>query len=352
MNDAPKIVSPKNRYYVLDALRLVAALFVLFYHYSIYFDKSDELLLAVSAYGYLGVDFFFLLSGFVIMASAQKRSAFEFAFARGVRIYPAFIACLLVTVGAIYWLTGVNIPLKAIFANATILNDYLGISNIDGVYWTLQAELKFYGCVFLLLLTRLFSYFRFWISAWLAMAICYQFYNQPYFMSWFINPSYSFYFIAGVCAFLLSKNSRDWVVIICFWISAIFCVLVAGIHVPNFVKAPSSDFILIVRLIVFCFCVFFIALAYGYFNVKKVPWWWLYLGAVSYPLYLLHNRFGKTIIEHYMHSINIYLLLLLVSALVLMLGLFIHVYIEKPAAKLEKMMLEFFQRRRSGVLIK
>jgi len=37
-----------------------------------------------------------------------------------------------------------------VLANLTMLNDYLGIKNIDGVYWTLQTELKFYACIFLL----------------------------------------------------------------------------------------------------------------------------------------------------------------------------------------------------------
>ena len=142
----------KIRFAILDPMRLLAAIAVIFYHYSIYFDNPNNVISMISRFGYLGVDFFFILSGFVIMSSAQSRGAFQFAFARALRIYPAFVICLIFTLAISYFLNDSTYSVYEIVANAAILNDHLGIPNIDGVYWTLQAELKFYGCVFLLLL--------------------------------------------------------------------------------------------------------------------------------------------------------------------------------------------------------
>jgi peptidoglycan/LPS O-acetylase OafA/YrhL len=320
----------KNRFYILDLMRFLAAVAVVFYHYSVYFDASAATLVELSKYGYLGVDFFFLLSGFVIMASAQNRTPFAFAFARALRIYPAFIVCLLVTVAISYWAGDAVIPAKNIILNATILNDYLSVANIDGVYWTLQAELKFYGCVFLLLLSGLFAYYRYWIALWLATAILYYFFHQPFFMGWFINPSYSYYFIAGVCAFLLSKNNRDWIIQLCFLVSALFGVIVAGEQAKQFVLNPTSVFIVNVQIIVTIFFVFFFALSQGLFNMKAVPWWWGYLGAISYPLYLLHNRAGKALIERHLGDLNIYVLVSLVAVSIVIIALVIHLLVEKP----------------------
>lgn len=324
------VVSAKNRFYILDLLRFLAAVAVVFYHYSVYFDESSLLLIEVSKYGYLGVDFFFLLSGFVIMASAQNRRPLAFMFARALRIYPAFIVCLLLSVGISYWFGGVQIPLKNILLNATILNDYVGIPNIDGVYWTLQAELKFYGCIFLLLLTGLFVQYRYWIAVWLFVAIFYHFTHQPFFMGWLINPSYSFYFISGVCAFLISKNNSDLFLTLCFFVSMLFAIVVAGEQVKNFVPLPDKDFIFNVRVIVAIFCLFFYALANGFFNVQVPPKWWMYAGAISYPLYLLHNRAGKVLIEQHLGDLNIYVLVSLVGLLIALIALIVHLFVENP----------------------
>lgn len=332
-----------KRFYILDPLRLLAAFAVLIYHYSIYFDPSDKLLNSVSRYGYLGVDFFFLLSGFVIMASAQNRGAFEFAFARALRIYPAFIACLLLTALVTYCVSGVTLSMGHVAANATILNDYLRIPNVDGVYWTLQAEIKFYACVFILLLTGIFSYHQFWILTWLGLAIIYYFYRQPFFMGWFINPSYSFYFIAGVSAYLLSKSSRVWNVQFCFWVSTLFCVLVAGNQAKNFLSNPSFIDILTIRIVVAIFCVFFFMLALGFMNIKRVPHWWIYLGAVSYPLYLLHNRAGKAIIDKFEGESHNYPLIAGVSLILVVVALLVHQFVEIPINGLGRKFLNKFR---------
>lgn len=341
MNDQ----STSRRFYILDPLRLLAAFAVLIYHYSIYFDPSDKLINGISRFGYLGVDFFFLLSGFVIMASAQNRGAFEFAFARALRIYPAFIVCLVLTVLVIYFVSGTTLPIGNVIANATILNDYLRIPNVDGVYWTLQAEIKFYFCVFILLLTGIFSYHRYWIVIWLLIAIIYYFCKQPFFMGWFINPSYSFYFIAGVSAYLLSQSSQNWNAQFCFWVSTLFCVLVAGDQAKNFLSSPSAVDILTIRVIVTFFCLFFFVLAFGFMNIKRVPHWWMYLGAVSYPLYLLHNRVGKAIIDRFDGANHSYPLLVSVSFGIVLLAFLVNRYVETPIDGVGKIFLRKMKRK-------
>lgn len=326
----------KNRFYILDIMRFLAALAVVIYHYSIYFDGAEGLLIKASKYGYLGVDFFFLLSGFVIMASAQNRTAFKFIFARSLRIYPAFLVCLLLTVLTIKYIGGHAIPPIVWLSNATILNDYLGISNIDGVYWTLQAELKFYGCVFLLILFGFFKCWRIWLAIWLAMAILYYFYSQPFFMGWFISPNYSFYFIAGVCANLLFEVDKSIFIKLYFLISSVFGVVVVGEQVGNFIPNPSVENVVFARVIAALFFLFFYSIASGHFNIKQPHWWWAYLGATSYPLYLLHNAMGKTFVSYFSTDINIYLLVPFVIVVILLISLIIHVCIEKPLHSLAK----------------
>lgn len=330
----------KLRFSILDPLRLLAALAVVFYHYSIYIEDLSPFFSSVFKFGYLGVNFFFILSGFVIMASAQNRTAFEFAFARAIRIYPAFIICLGFTVLISYCLDSSPLRWEDIFWNATILNDYVGVANIDGVYWTLQAELKFYGCVFLLLLSGAFIYWRYWLCIWLLMAIVYYFYQQPFFMGWFINPSYSFYFIGGVCAYLLHKHPRDIYVYALWLISMVFAFLTAQQQASDFMTKVEGDARLIAGIVVCCFYVFFILLARGFFNIAKSSFW-VVLGAISYPLYLIHNRAGKTIIISYLDQINPYLLIGNVIVFLLAISLLIY-WIERP---IQRMLTSLISRR-------
>lgn len=284
----------KIRFGILDPMRFLAAFAVVFYHYSIYLD--DGLASSILKFGYLGVNFFFLLSGFVIMFSAQNRSAFGFAFARALRLYPSFILCLIITIVVAYFINGERFTKASVLLNMTIMNDYFGVANIDGVYWTLQAELKFYGCVFFLLLVGAFSYWRYWLSIWLLLSSSHYFIGQPYFLGWIINPEYSFYFIGGVCAYLMYKFPSDLMVKLIFLCAMIFSFFVAYEQSSDFMLNVSHSSRLVSSCIVLVFFAFFYFLSHGFFNVKKRSFLIL-LGVMSYPIYLIHNKAGKAIIE-------------------------------------------------------
>jgi peptidoglycan/LPS O-acetylase OafA/YrhL len=322
----------KTRFAVLDPLRFAAAILVLLYHYSIYFSGE---LISLAKFGYLGVVFFFMLSGFVISSSATNATPLRFAFARAKRLYPAFIACLAITLIIVYLCKGQYWPWKNILLNGLIINDYLGVANIDGVYWTLQAELKFYACVFVLIACGQYKQHKFWLPIWLAAACLYYFTRQPFFMGWFINPAYSFFFIGGVCAFLMHKDKNDRAIKLYFLISLIFGVATAGVQVRQFIPIVSLLDVWMARIIVLVFYIFFYALSQGKCNFQRVPWWWLYLGAVSYPLYLLHNLCGKTLIDYFHGAFPLSLLVPLISLAIIFMALAVHIIIEKPIAKLK-----------------
>lgn len=88
----------------IDLLRFLAALAVVFFHYSFRGYAADglsvmsyPLLASVSKYGYLGVELFFMISGFVILMTAAHAGLRDFVISRVVRLYPAFWACCTVT---------------------------------------------------------------------------------------------------------------------------------------------------------------------------------------------------------------------------------------------------------------
>ena len=88
-------MSAAPRYATLDGLRGVAAVLVLCYHTNVFLGFS-----AIAPHGYLAVDFFFLLSGFVIASAYQDKfkagfTVADFVTQRVIRLYPVALAGIL-----------------------------------------------------------------------------------------------------------------------------------------------------------------------------------------------------------------------------------------------------------------
>jgi peptidoglycan/LPS O-acetylase OafA/YrhL len=100
----------KNRYVTLDALRGVAAIIVVAFH------SGRFLGVWVPRFGYLAVDLFFLLSGFVLAHSYERRfrlgmTTSKFLIARIVRLYPLyFLGLVLGTCVALLGMLNPDIP--------------------------------------------------------------------------------------------------------------------------------------------------------------------------------------------------------------------------------------------------
>ena len=149
--------APRERLPILDVMRFVAASGVVTYHMT-YRPQESALfgsLQAVTKYGYLGVDLFFIISGFVILWSATGRSVADYLISRVARLYPSFWVAILVTSAALLLLRPERLPSpRTIVANLSMLPGYFGAGYVDGVYWTLAVELKFYLLVLLCLVFR------------------------------------------------------------------------------------------------------------------------------------------------------------------------------------------------------
>ncbi|GEA90040.1 acyltransferase family protein [Cellulomonas cellasea] len=145
----------------MDALRLLAALSVVLFHFTareqhrwgMAPDEAFPRLSEVTPYGYTGVHLFFVISGFVILMSAWGRSVPQFVASRVSRLYPAFWAAVLLTAALRWaWPTFETRTPGEVLANLTMLSEPFGVPAVDGVYWTLWVEIQFYAAVLLLLL--------------------------------------------------------------------------------------------------------------------------------------------------------------------------------------------------------
>lgn len=139
------------RYQELDALRGIAALSTVFFHFTL--DRPE------ARFGFelgaTGVDLFFIISGFVIFMSLNKvSSTLEFLVNRFTRLYPTYWTCVtftfLLQILVAGKTGGAHPSVLDYIGNMTMFQYYLRIPDLDGPYWTMAVELIFYLCMALI----------------------------------------------------------------------------------------------------------------------------------------------------------------------------------------------------------
>jgi peptidoglycan/LPS O-acetylase OafA/YrhL len=116
MNRTPASLQTKSHYQILDGLRGVAALIVVMFHTFEPYSKGDHSKQILN-HGYLAVDFFFLLSGFVVAYAYDDRwgkmSQWDFYKRRLIRLQPMVIMGSVIGAALFYFQTGPAFPLIA-----------------------------------------------------------------------------------------------------------------------------------------------------------------------------------------------------------------------------------------------
>ncbi|HGH3374924.1 TPA: acyltransferase family protein [Kluyvera cryocrescens] len=135
-----------NKVDTVQILRGIAAVLVLLCHFDIYFDSLFPGTKSLFSNGVVGVDIFFIISGFVIYISYKSDSALEFFIKRFFRVYiPAAIAILLTVKIAGIGIAGNGAFLKSIlFIPLSNENPPFYGYNLLAVVWTLTYEMYFY----------------------------------------------------------------------------------------------------------------------------------------------------------------------------------------------------------------
>lgn len=142
----------------LDALRGIAALCVVYDHLGVrVLPGVRSQIIQVFDPGLYGVLVFFLISGYIVPASLERKGDVRaFWINRVFRLFPLFatVICgaLLLHVLGLSSLRGMKFDTATVLSHLFMLNDLLGGKNLIMVFWTLSYEMAFY-----LLLTALFT---------------------------------------------------------------------------------------------------------------------------------------------------------------------------------------------------
>jgi peptidoglycan/LPS O-acetylase OafA/YrhL len=336
----------KGRLPELDCLRGIAAMMVVVFHFGFGISSLPHFF----KYGCTGVDLFFIISGFVILMTVEKTPNLKkFIVSRFARLYPAYWVALGITVMAfVSWAVLAKVPIHFLVAryfilHLTMVQYYWGIINFDGVYWTLLIELLFYVYISLLLLTK--NTRRAELSNFIIVLFC-LFYGtllkniSPVAYHWLSHyiPILNYFplFAAGT-AFYKTKFGG----VSLFRCLSLALYLAAALCLFN----DSGRTYFIAQTEYNCIiAVFFIAMMLYCFNclgfiVNRAT---LFLGQISYSLYLIHNRIATSILiplftkSHRFHFNFWVAATFIVLPIILIMATLLNKIVEAPAMRFLK----------------
>jgi peptidoglycan/LPS O-acetylase OafA/YrhL len=349
----------QSRVSLLDSFRFLAILMVIFYHYysrwtmpisklKLYdYDYSFD----IFKYGYLGVEFFFIISGFVIYFTLTKtQSKLIFLKKRFIRLFPTMLLCSVLTfLFFLFFDENLLFPnshnIKNVIFSCTFLSPNLAeqfgfnLVYIDGSYWSLWVEIQFYfiSCFIYFINPKKFLFHFGLISIFLFFGhialnsnlgselIITNFSNEFY--EFILNfcrilnlSEYVLWFLMGMIFYELFQNKKKYKLLILLF----FVVTIQFFFLKYLPIILISSFFIILFLLMI-YKPNWIAFLNNKFFIK--------IGVVSYSLYLIHQNIGVLIINKMSDLIKTdYMILIPLVIIVLLINFsfFIFKYFEKP----------------------
>ncbi|MYW17530.1 acyltransferase family protein [Streptomyces sp. SID2955] len=330
----------------MDGLRLLAALMVCLYHFA---GKNGEVaeswhqspsgvfpsLSRVATYGCLGVQFFFVISGFVICMSSWGRTLGAFFRSRVSRLYPAYWAALLMVGAASVLLPVVVHPLRSdeFLVNFTMLQQPMGVPRVLGVCWTLWVEMRFYVLFALFVIWRGVTYRRVvtFCILWTLAGVFARVADLPL-TDELVMRDHAPYFIGGLALYLIHRFGSDlllWGIVGTSFLLGQRYSVTALWHPGGHGDFPRDPYV--IQGIVFLSFAAVAVVALGW--TRWANWRWLTVaGALTYPFYLIHEHLGWFVIRvlHRGLGLGAYATLAVTVSGLLVLAWLMHRFVERP----------------------
>ncbi|MEI9917921.1 MAG: acyltransferase [Bacteroidota bacterium] len=338
------------RIQVLDGFRCIAVLAVIAYHYFYCFGvvvKVDPGYPSwyFFAFGYFGVQLFFMISGFVIYRSLEQSNGIkEFLGKRYIRLVPTLLLGSIITYSLVSWFNttgsleifGEKSPADFLFS-FTFIHPYVwdfilnrnNVGFVDGAYWSLWVEAIFY-------LVASFIYFgsrrEHFLRNWFGIVFILNILQVVMSSTSAYNRTFEFFYI------------REWTY---FSVGILFYSLWMKRSPPIYIWVIASMLVLleIYRINSNGVRVLFPMVIGLWFVFLRRPSWLSILtrrpiqiiGLISYPLYVLHQSAGLVVTEKLRvltnNSVPVPLLLTLVLVVFILLAYFVFTLFEKPLTK-------------------
>ncbi|MES2946964.1 MAG: acyltransferase [Pseudomonadota bacterium] len=278
----------------VDALRGLAAMAVVLFHYTTRFTElfpaSGTPSLATPA-GHYGVNLFFVISGFVIFMTLERtRRPRDFWLSRLGRLFPSYWVAIFATFTLCHLLglPGKLVGWDTAVANMVMLHGLFGVAHVDGVYWTLEVEMLFYCGMFLLYRLRWMDHIHWCVGALLLLRLAHFGAEQrwgmalPWTLVRLLILQYLPWFALGLAVFLAVHRTQA--------AQRHGAAGMAGLAVATLGICESAG--MAALAVVFASAVYLaVRKQLAFLRAEPLVW----LGAISYPLYLLHENIGWAI---------------------------------------------------------
>lgn len=323
-----------DRVQSVDMLRGLAALFVCIFHFTNGnqdFLSNHFWLKQIGSHGWVGVEIFFIISGYIIPYSLKKdeyklRDFSKFLSKRLARLEPPYFISILIlillnylgTYSPYYKGQHYDINYHNLLLHVFHLNDLLKEPWLNPVYWTLAIELQFYlliGLTFTLIDSRKSLVFVLTLLCFLLPTML----EIPSTVFKYIP-----YFSLGILIFKRksNKNQKQYTV---FLELLLLVIIYLQFSVIPFIASTFSWLII----------------------SSSINWnnkWLLKLGTISYSFYLIHIPFGGKLINL---SINFFktdvsrsFALLVILFLTLIVSYVFYRFVELPATKFSQFIIK------------
>jgi peptidoglycan/LPS O-acetylase OafA/YrhL len=323
----------------INALRAISVILVVFYHFNISFFQ----------FGFLGVDIFFVISGYLIskiiseeFKSTKKFDIYNFLLRRARRLFPVIFFFLILSIVTAYFLNYDDkiFLSNSIFSNILLVpNFFFWLNDIDYFSeflinanflkhtWSLGVEYQFYFLVSLSFLffkknIKFFIYFVFLIS----IITDYQLINVKPSASFYLIPTRLWEFFFGTIFYLDRKKLFNFFCKVKFLDIILLAIILLNIFFLNDINLFFKKF----------FVVFSSAILIAFYEKKNTFGNLLdnkflnYIGLLSFSLYLWHYFLFK-LFDYYHYNLSIFLILIIS----IFLSIFSYHFIEIPFRKKE-----------------
>lgn len=295
----------------LEILRFVLACLTMLWHYYYFGPKVGEVSAPVAdffplRYFSFSVEVFFIISGFIVTASAINRRPLDFLIGRIVRLGPCLLVCATISMAAGlafgHWPT-----LRSYFASILIFP--LAFTNgADWSYWSLRLEIVFYALIFFCawfinIERNIFRIALLLVAGDIVSIVSLHGFGLDVFGS--ANAQYPIdrymsFFAIGMLLYVMFSQGRRGVGIMVVLVAAIaaasFHCYEEANRIAELTKAASVN-AWVGAGIALTGIAAFIAFMRSTTN-QRVAAFFAVLGKTSYPLYLLHQNVGYLLIRY------------------------------------------------------
>jgi len=291
----------------------------------------------IAKYGYLGVQLFFGVSGYLILMSTTNRSAWQFAEGRIKRIYPLYwMAIILITaITFLPTLSKTHPGFWQFLASSTMFPTAFNQGWVDGAHWFMLVEIQLYVFIFAVLKVGAGKYLPTIFPIWSIVIFIWYLFELKRFSIWYLYGPFSF-----ICGGAIIYSIKQW-----GWTPLRAAGLITAVSGGLYSRVGSLDKLSEIRntqysdkvvtvIVLFIFGLLLLTLLPKVSNIH-IPGA-VFFGAITYPLFLIHGRLGYMALERFANEQNkyfVYLILVILAIIIAYLMLQLDRRIQKMLSR-------------------